>query len=59
MSSCTGWHLPREYTVSQNAKKAKKGKIGVKKRSKLTKSGKNDQKWQKDSPSNSLKLTRS
>jgi hypothetical protein len=28
MGSSTGWHLPREYTVSENGKKDKKRKIG-------------------------------
>jgi hypothetical protein len=58
MGSSTGWHLPREYTVVENAKKEKNGKMDPKKWSKSPKMDKNGPKWQKDPPSNSLKLSR-
>jgi hypothetical protein len=55
MTNSTGSGSSREYTVSEDGKKRKKGKIRPKNWSKLTKKGKNDQKGQKDPPSNSLK----
>jgi hypothetical protein len=42
MTNSTGSGSRREYTVSQNAKKAKKGKIGLQKSSFWAKSAKND-----------------
>jgi hypothetical protein len=41
MGSYTGWHLPCEYTVVENAKKEKNGKMDPKKCSKNQKSSKN------------------
>jgi hypothetical protein len=41
MGSSTGWHLPREYTVVENAKKEKNGKMDPKKWSKSPKMDKN------------------
>jgi hypothetical protein len=56
MGSYTGSHLACEYTVSRSRKKAKKGKIGVKKGPKLPKWVKKGPKTEKDPPSNKAKL---
>jgi hypothetical protein len=50
MGSYTGSHLACEYTVSRSRKKAKKGKIGVKKGPKLPKWVKKGPKTEKDPP---------
>jgi hypothetical protein len=52
MSNTSGWGSPREYTVVENAKKEKNGKIGVKKWSFWSKSAKNDPNPEKEGPSN-------
>jgi hypothetical protein len=57
MGSSTGSHLPCEYTVIKNGKKAKKGKIGGRKWPKLTKTVKNGLKTEKVAPSNTQKYT--
>jgi hypothetical protein len=56
MTNCTGSDLRCEYTVSQNGKKEKNGKMGVEKWSFSAKSVKNGPKLQKVPPCFPAKL---